>query len=72
MAAARRPKGEGTAPKLQADGRWRAELTLGTDANGKRDRKVVYGATKTECSADLRAVIKAKDDGTLANGKPPP
>lgn len=69
--AARRPKGEGTAPRLQKDGRWRAELTVGTDVNGKRDRKVAYGATKAECSANLRAIIKAKDDGTLANGRPP-
>lgn len=68
---ARRPKGEGTAPRLQADGRWRAELTISTDANGKRDRKVVYGATKTECSRNLRALIKDRDSGVLVNGKPP-
>lgn len=71
MATARRPKGEGTAPRLLPDGRWRAELTIGTDANGKRDRKVVYGTTKTECSANLRAVIKAKDEGILTNGRAP-
>ena len=44
--AQRRSKGEGTAPRLQADGRWRAELTIGTDTNGKRSRKVFYGATR--------------------------
>lgn len=71
MPTARRPKGEGTAPRLLPDGRWRAEVTLGTGANGKRDRKVVYGATKTECSANLRAVIKAKDDGLLTSGRAP-
>lgn len=69
--AGRRAKGEGTAPRLQPDGRWRAELTVGTDANGKRDRKVVYGATKTECSANLRALIKDRDSGVLVDGKPP-
>ena len=61
----RRPKGEGTAPRLLADGRWRAEVTH----NGSR--KVVYGATKSECSANLRAVIKAKDDGLLTSGRAP-
>lgn len=63
--AARRPKGEGTAPRLLADGRWRAEVTH----NG--DRKVVYGSTKSECSANLRTVIKAKDDGLLTSGRAP-
>lgn len=67
----RRPKGEGTAPKLQADGRWRAEVTISTDANGKRDRRVVYGKTKTECSSNLRTVIKDRDSGVLFNGRPP-
>lgn len=67
----RRPKGEGTAPRLQADGRWRAEVTISTDAGGKRDRRVVYGTTKTECSTKLRAVIKDRDSGILFNGKPP-
>jgi integrase len=71
MAAARRPKGEGTAPKLQADGRWRAELTIGTKSNGKRNRVVVYGSTKTECSRNLRAAIKNRDDGILLDGRPP-
>ncbi|WP_422758261.1 tyrosine-type recombinase/integrase [Paenarthrobacter sp. C1] len=68
---ARRPKGEGTAPRQLADGRWRSELTIGTDANGKRERKVVYGATKSECSKNLRAVIADRDNGILTNGRPP-
>lgn len=67
----RRPKGEGTAPRLQADGRWRAELTIGTDGNGKRQRVVVYGTTKKECGQNLRAAIKARDEGILINGRPP-
>lgn len=71
MTAARRPKGEGTAPRLQKDGRWRAELTTGTDGNGKRLRKVFYGETKTECSRKLRAAVSDNDNGILFNGKPP-
>jgi integrase len=71
MTSARRPKGEGTAPRQQADGRWRAELTIGTDGNGKRDRKVFYGETKTECSRKLRAAVTDNDNGLLFNGRPP-
>lgn len=67
----RRPKGEGTAPRLQPDGRWRAELTIGTRSDGKRNRVVVYGTTKTECSRNLRAAIKNRDDGILLEGRAP-
>jgi integrase len=71
MTAARRPKGEGTAPRLQADGRWRAELTIGTDGNGKRLRKVFYGETNKECSKKLRDAVSDNDNGVLFNGRPP-
>lgn len=71
MAAARRPKGEGTAPRLQADGRWRAELRAGTDAAGKRKRRVFYGETKKECALALRAAINDRDNGILIDGRPP-
>lgn len=68
---ARRTKGEGSAPRLQPDGRWRAELTLGTDAQGKRRRLVFYGATKTECNRNLRFALKEREDGVLVDGKAP-
>jgi integrase len=71
MAAARRSKGEGTAPKLQADGRWRAELTLGTGPDGKRKRKIFYGATRTECAKALRDAVADRDKGLLLEGRPP-
>lgn len=69
--AARRPKGEGTAPRLLPDGRWRAELTLGTDHAGKRKRLVVYGKTSRECAKALRAAANDNDNGTLLDGRPP-
>jgi integrase len=71
MAAARRSKGEGTAPKLQADGRWRAELTLGTGPDGKRKRKVFYGANRAECAKALRDAVADRDKGLLLEGRPP-
>jgi len=69
--AGRRPKGEGTAPSLQPDGRWRAEITVGTNAAGKRKRLVVYGKTSKECAKALRAVANDNDNGTLLDGRPP-
>ncbi|WMI32978.1 tyrosine integrase [Arthrobacter phage PeggyLeg03] len=69
--ATRRPKGEGTAPRQLPDGRWRAELTLGKDAAGKRKRLVVYADTKRQCAADLRTAVKNRDNGVLVDGKAP-
>lgn len=69
--ASRRAKGEGSAPTLMPDGRWRAELTIGTDARGKRRRLTFYGSSKTECRLNLRAAIKAREDGVLVDGKAP-
>lgn len=68
---ARRPKGEGTAPRKLPDGRWRAELRLGTDGNADRKRVVVYGATEKECSKNLRTAISNHDNGLLIDGRSP-
>lgn len=54
MARTRRGRGEGSV-FLRSDGLWTGSLTLGYDGNGKRRRRVVYGATKTEADAILRA-----------------
>lgn len=69
--AGRRAKGEGSAPRLMPDGRWRAELTIGADAQGRRRRLVFYGSSKTECSRNLRTAIKDREDGILVDGKAP-
>jgi integrase len=53
------------------DGRWRASISNGTDAAGRRKRKVVYGKTEKECSVALRAAANDLDNGTLLDGRPP-
>ncbi len=45
MAKRRRGAGEGSIYK-RADGRWTGSVQTGVDANGKRRRQVVYGATR--------------------------
>ena len=53
MGGKRRGRGEGSIEKLP-DGRWRAILSLGVDAGGKRIRKKLYGKTKQEAISKLR------------------
>lgn len=67
----RRSNGEGSGPYKIADGRWRSELVLGWTSKGKPIRKIVYGATRIECQKNLRAVIRAREDGSLVLGKSP-
>ncbi|HUY32076.1 MAG TPA: site-specific integrase [Pirellulales bacterium] len=62
----RRGRGEGSIYQ-RADGKWTASLTVGCNANGKRVRKVVYGATKGDVQAQLGKLQNQKLDGTLAN-----
>lgn len=58
----RRGRGEGTKPARRPDGRWQARVRI-PDGGG---RKSVYGATRDECAAKLRAVIREIED----EGKP--
>src|SRR5262245_39147907 len=53
MARRRRGRGEG-AIFQRGDGLWTASLSLGYDENGRRRRRVVYGATKQEVQEKLR------------------
>lgn len=60
-----RGRGEGCITQRK-DGRWSAVLSLGTDANGKRRRKTVYGKTRKEVADELTRAQNQKLDGTLA------
>lgn len=51
----RRGNNEGCISKRQ-DGSWVGVVTLGTDENGKRIRKSVYGKTKSEVTMKMTAV----------------
>jgi integrase len=49
------------------DGRWAAQLDMGW-RNGRRQRKLVYGRTRREVQNQLRAALRAKQEGTLRVG----
>ena len=51
----------------RSDGRWAAQLDMGW-RNGRRQRKLVYGRTRRDVQGQLRAALKAKQDGTLRVG----
>jgi integrase len=70
----RRNNGEGTAPYETKDGRWSSEIVTGwvlRDGKKRPTRKVVYGSTKKECQANLRAALRNAEEGTLVAGKMP-
>lgn len=46
----------------RTDGRWAAAVDLGW-AGGKRQRKSLYGKTRAEVAAKLRAAMRAHEDG---------
>lgn len=72
MAQKRRGNNEGTAPYQMKDGRWRADVTIGTDPiTGKTKRRPVYGKTAAECSAKRRELIRNVEDGQVAVEKTP-
>jgi integrase len=64
-------KGEGSAPRQMPDGRWRAELGIGTDAAGKRRRQIFYAETQKECSRLLRTAVTDRENGVLVNSRTP-
>jgi integrase len=59
-----RAHGEGTIDQMP-DGRWRARVSLGVDANGNRKRKAIYGKSKQEVQKKLRKAHNANDLGRL-------
>ena len=60
----RRGKGEGLI-RQRADGTWEGRIEVDRDANGKRVRKSVYGATKKEVTQELTKLASQKLDGVL-------
>lgn len=62
--ASRRGRGEGSIQK-RPNGKWRATISLGVGADGKRMRKDIYGKTKSEVQKKLRQLQSAKDAGKL-------
>lgn len=60
----RRGDGEGTIDQ-RPDGIWRARISLGIGADGKRKRKDIYGKTKAEVQKKLRQAHNANDAGKL-------
>ena len=61
---ARNLHGQGRRPH-EWRGRWRAYLTVGYDADGRPDRRYVYGDTAGECQAKLDALKQQHSEGSL-------
>jgi integrase len=60
----RRGRGEGSVYQ-RADGTWCGTYSAGYDANGKRLRRTVFGATKEEVTGKMARVQTSILDGTL-------
>lgn len=60
----RRAGGEGSIVQ-RPNGSWAATINLGTDVNGKRVRKWVYGKTQKDVVDELTRLRSQKQDGTL-------
>src|ERR1019366_6426429 len=58
----KRGQGEGSIYKMQ-DGRWRAAVTTGKDADGKPKRKVFTAATRHEVSDELKKAVRDQQRG---------
>jgi integrase len=63
--SSRRGKGEGSIVQ-RADGTWMAQIEIGRDANGKRQRKTFYGKTKKAVADKLTGEANALLTGTSA------
>jgi integrase len=66
MARKRRGRNEGGVYQ-RGDGQWTSSISLGSDTNGKRKRKTVYGKTKKEVQDKLRDLQNRAAQGTLDN-----
>lgn len=65
MARAKRGRGEGGVFQRESDGLWVGTISLGYDGNGKRKRRTVYGATKSQALDNLDKVRAAARVGNL-------
>jgi integrase len=59
-------------PDNARPGRWLGNIDLGRDADGRRIRKQVRGANKTEVRRKLRQLAAARDAGKLTVERPKP
>src|SRR5437016_12077517 len=64
--AKKRGNSEGSIYKMQ-DGRWRAAVTVGKDANGTPKRKVFTAATRHEVAEDMTAALRDQQRGININ-----
>jgi integrase len=64
MGRKRRGRGEGGIYQ-RADGQWTASVSLGYNEQGKRKRRVLYGATKGEVQEKLRKLQTSVDNGRI-------
>lgn len=62
MPKRRRGNGEGAIYQRESDGKWCASVDLGI-VNGKRTRKVIYGATRKEVADKLKALHRDQASG---------
>jgi integrase len=64
MRKSRRGAGEGSIYRRK-DGRWASSLTIGSDENGRRRRKTVYGVTRREVAEKLLELQKDAQAGAV-------
>lgn len=67
----RRNNDEDTIPRQRKDGQWQSNYVAGYLPSGKPVRKSVYGKTKAECGAKLRAAIYKATGGSVALSRAP-
>lgn len=64
--AKKRGQNEGSIRK-RADGTWEARVTVGILANGKQNRKSIYGKTRQEVSAKMTDLLNNLQKGLITN-----
>jgi hypothetical protein len=67
MARKRRGRSEGSIYFRDSDKQWVGSISLGYDGNGKRKRRVAYGASKQEVQEKLRRLQAATLAGTFSD-----
>jgi integrase len=65
MARARRGRSEGSIYFRESDNRWVGSISTGYDGEGRRKRRIVYGATKKEVQDKIRELQGQAISGTL-------
>lgn len=64
MGRSRRGRGEGAVYRRDSDGLWVGSVSCGYKANGKRNRRMVYGHTKADV---LKALARLKGESTITD-----